>query len=327
MNKNGFYQLASIIWRKTILKWYRKAEQKGIEKYWDEHKKTCGIENKDKIFYVVRRRDVYCGLFSILITSLVRIDEALKHGYIPIIDMQNSMNIYLKKEEIEKVNAWEFYFRQPFDITLNDIKKSKNVIIGSGAVPQMFPYMDVDFLMGKDGEIEYWRQLAHDYIKLNNVAQNAVNDKYQELFSAEDRILGIKCRGTDYLNGKPKNHPVQPSVEQVLDKAKEMFKQYHCTKVFLATEDITYYRVLKEYFGDALVTNKVDFLEYHGGSAGREQYERGKNPFDEGMEYLVTTMLLARCNCLCAGRVSATVGALLFTEGYEAIYLFDLGMY
>lgn len=44
--------------------------------------------------------------------------------------------------------------------TLSDINKSKNVIIGSGAVPQMFPYLDVSFLLGKTGDFEYWKALA-----------------------------------------------------------------------------------------------------------------------------------------------------------------------
>ena len=68
-------------------------------------------------------------------------------------------------------------------------------------------------------------------------------------------------------------------------------------------------------------------MVYQGGSTGKEEYEQKNGGYQAGMEYLVTTMLLARCQCLCAGCVSATVGALLLTEGYEYVYLFDLGIY
>lgn len=327
MKNNIIYQVASWLWRNSFLKFYRWKKNREIERYWSEHRCTYGKENVDQTFYIIRRRDTYCGLFSILLTSLVRIDQALKRGYIPIVDMQNDLNIYLKKEEVGHVNAWEYYFKQPCNVTLNDITRSQNVIIGGGEVPPMFAYMDTDFLLGTDGNIEYWRKLVKNYVKLSEEAQKIVDQKYNELFDKNDKVLGIKCRGTDYLKGKPMNHPVQPTVEQILLKAEEMYNEYHCNKVFLATEDAKYYDCLKSHFGHKLITNKNEFFEYKGGSAGREQYESGTVPYEEGMEYLVTTMLLAKCDCLCAGRVSGTVGALLFTEGYEAVYLFDLGMY
>ena len=104
------YQITSFIWRSTILKWYRGHKTKQEDNYWEEHIYHYGNENKDLTFYVIRRRDVYCGLFSLYITTLARIDEAVKAGYIPIVDMQNSFNLYLEKEKIGKEDAWEYFF-------------------------------------------------------------------------------------------------------------------------------------------------------------------------------------------------------------------------
>ncbi len=327
MGKNVIYRGLSFAWRNTWLKWYRGSKQRKVENYWKEHRVKRGKENPEQTFYVIRRRDAYCGLFSILLTSLQRISNAVQAGYVPIVDLQNDFNIYLPEDKIGKENAWEFYFKQPMGYSLEDVQKSQNIILGSGAVPKMFPYLSVDFLYGKTGELEYWRKLAKKYIVLSDKAAQRVEQEYQRLFAKEDKVLGVKCRGTDYAKGKPKNHPIQPTVEQMVTKAEEIFKQRNCTKVFLATEDSEFYEAFAEKFGDRLVSNKTQYAQYMGGSAGREEYERESDNYESGMEYLVTTMLLAKCDCLCAGCVSGTVGALLLTEGFEYTYLFDLGIY
>lgn len=322
-----FYKILSFIWRNTFYKGYQSYKKQKEEKYWEEHKKLCGKDNQDKIFYVIRRRDLYCGLFSLFLTNLVRIDEVVKKGYIPVVDMQNDFNIYLAEDKIGKENAWEYFFEQPAGYSLKDIEKSHNVIVGSGAVPEMFPYLDVKFLMGETGELEYWRKMAQKYIRLSKEAKRFVEAEYQRLFKEQDKVLGVKCRGTDYAKGKPKNHPIQPTPVQAVEKAEEIFKERSCTKVFLATEDVEFFEVFSKKFGEKLITNKVNYMEYQGGSTGKEEYEQQDGGYKAGMEYLVTTMLLAKCDCLCAGCVSATVGALLLTDGYEYTYLFDLGIY
>lgn len=327
MKNNIIYRILSYVWRNTILKWYRDYKQHQIEKYWSEHTVRNGTENPEKTFYVIRRRDLYCGLFSLVLTNLVRIDEAIKKGFIPVVDMQNDFNIYLAQDRIGKENSWEYFFKQPAGYSLEDISRSRNVIIGSGAVPTMFPYLDVKFLMGETGELEYWRGLVKKYIVLSDRAKELIDNEYEKLFGKDDKVLGVKCRGTDYAKGKPKNHPIQPTPEQAVEKAEEIFIQQNCTKVFLATEDAEFYDIFSKRFGDKLITNKVDYMEYKGGSTGKEEYEQENGGFGAGMEYLTTTMLLARCDCLCAGCVSATVGALLLTEGYQYTYLFDLGIY
>lgn len=327
MKAGLLYRSCSFLWRNTFLKWHRDRQAAKVRKYWEEHKKRNGSRDGDKTFYVIRRRDLYCGLFSLFLTVLARIDEALKKGYIPVVDLQNDFNIYLDEDKIGKENAWEYFFKQPCGYGLNDIAHSRNVIIGSGAVPEMFPYLEVCFLTGQDGKIGYWKELAKKYIKLSDQAVKCVEKEYYRLFCPEDKVLGILCRGTDYLAGRPKGHPIQPTPEEVLREARRIYSEQECTRIFLATEDENYYRILKENFGDDLITNRSKFLKYQGGSVGKEQYESGADARSSGMEYLITIMLLARCHCLCAGCASATVAAMLLTEGYEYTYLFDLGIY
>lgn len=287
-----------------------------------------GSENADKTFYVIRRRDCYCGLFSLFLTNLQKIDDALKAGYIPVVDMQSDFNIYLREDKIGRENAWEYYFEQPCGYSLRDIQKSRNVVIGSGATPEMFPFSNYDFLYGKTGELEHWRGLVRQYMKLSSAARQRVESEYQKLFPKDGKVLGVIARGTDYTAEKPSRHRIQPSVEQIVNKAEEIFNQKKCDKIFLATEDKTYFEAFEERFKDKLITNAKQYIDYRvGGGIGKQLYEGTDDSCENGMEYLVTILLLSKCNYLCGGCVSGTVGALLLTEGYEDTYLFDLGKY
>lgn len=329
MKESFVYRCLSYIWRNTVLRWYYGYKQRKQEVYWEEHTRSFGKEHPDKTFYVIRRRDLYCGLFSLFLTSLQRIDDAVKKGYIPVIDMQNDFNIYLSEDKIGRENAWEYYFKQPMGYSLEDIRNSKNVIIGSGAVPQMFPYLDIKFLMGETGELEYWRKCASNYISLSDDARRIVDREYNRLFVRGDKVLGVICRGTDYTKQKPRNHPVQPTPEQAAEKAEELYLEHNCTKVFLATEDADVYDIFKRKFAEKLVVEQTEHISYQGGAIGKELYEQKDSKEQMGMKYLSSIMLIAKCDCLCAGCVSATVAALLLAGqgGYEAVYLFDLGLY
>lgn len=320
--KHAMYRFLSYIWRSTALKWYRSFTDE------DRNPQKLGNENPDKTFYVVRRPNArYCGLFSDFIIFLGKMEAVLKEGYIPIIDMQSEFNMYLAEDKVGKENAWEYYFKQPMGFSLEDIMHSRHVIFGSTARNlTLFPWENVDFLSGKTGELAYWREVAQKYMQLSDRAEKCVESEYQRLF-AGGRILGVLCRGTDYVKNKPRLHKIQPTPEEMYTKIDEMMQRQKCTKIFLATEDGQIYQKFKERYGDILITNTKRYVEYESGGIGRVFYESGNGGYEAGMEYLVTVMLLSKCDCLCAGIVSGTGSAVLLSKGYDEIYLFDSGYY
>lgn len=322
------YRVTSYIYRNTLLKAYRTHKEHKEAEYWKEHMEKHGRQNPDKTFFIVRRTNTYSGLLSLMMTHLMRIDEAIKRGCIPIVDMQNNFNIYMPENKIGKENAWEYYFEQPMNYSLKDIRRSKNILYGSGEVPEVFPYNDVKFASGESGELQYWQELAHKYIRLNNKTENYVREAERKLFVPGDRIVGVKCRGTDYLRARPEGHPRQPSVEQIIQKTEEVMQNMDCNKVFLATEDEKIYAAFVRYFKDAVVTNKQEYVHYEKGPIGQVVYrEDTKEKYMEGLEYLSQIVILSRCNCFVAGLTSGTIGAMLLTRGYEYSYIFDLGLY
>ena len=322
------YRATSYVYRNTLLRAYRSYKSHRETIFWKEHMECHGRQNPDKTFFIVRRTNTYSGLLSLMMTHLMRIDEAVKRGCIPVVDMQNNFNVYLPEDGIGKENAWEYYFEQPMNYGLDDIRKSKNILYGSGDVPASFPYNDVKFVNGESGELGYWQELAQKYIRLNDKTEKYIRELEQQLFAPEDRVVGVKCRGTDYLRAKPEGHPRQPSIEQIICKTEEVMKEQKCNKIFLATEDEIVYKAFTDHFQDAVVTNKKEYVHYEKGPIGQVVYrEDTKEKYLEGLEYLSQIIILSRCDCFVAGLTSGTIGAVLLTKGYEYSYIFDLGLY
>lgn len=327
MVREGTGSLRKKIWHATYIRFRDWRHERKYQKYWGEHFVHNGREHADKTFYIVRRREAYTGLFSDYMVYVYKTKKALDAGYIPVIDMQTSENIYLSEEEIGKRNAWEYYFKQPCGYSLEDISRAKNVIIGSGYSERCFPYTDTAYLTNAVGDFEAYQRIARKYFVLSDEALKHVNSFYERELAGE-KVVGVLCRGTDYTSMKPFGHPIQPDQESVFAKVDEVLERFRCTKIFLGTEDEDVFRNFKEHYQDRVVTNREHFVSYHGEkSIGKLIRSSGVNLKEEGMEYLTTIALLARCNCFVGGCTSGTVGVLLMDHQFEFVYLFDLGLY
>lgn len=293
---------------------------------WRERKVSFGEENPDKTFFVIRRATCKVGLFSYVMTNMGLVKQAVDKGYIPVIDMQGNANTYLEDEEVGRKNAWEFYFEQPCGYTLEDISKSKNVILSSGLITKENIYPGKEIAVNKEESME-WRSLFAKYLRVRKDIEREVNALYDKMFG-KNRVLGVLCRGTDYINNRPKNHPVQPEPEEVIKKAVEIMERYRCERIYLATEDDEIYRKFRKALGSKLcVTQAKRCAESGKANINDISYQREKDRYLKGKEYLENIMLLAKCNYLVAGSVGGTYGALLMSGGYDYEYVYDLGLY
>lgn len=319
--------LAKRIWHATFIRFRDWRHDRKYQKYWGERFIRNGREHADKTFYIVRRREAYTGLFSDFMVYVFKTKQALDAGYIPIIDMQTTENIYLNEEEIGKVNAWEYYFKQPCGYSLSQIAYAKNVILGSGFTKECIPYTDTDYLLNVTGNFDQYQDLVKKYFRLSDEALHRVHSFYGQKLAGE-KIVGVLCRGTDYTDKKPFGHPKQPDVESVFAKVDEVLMRFQCTKIFLGTEDVEIFRKFKMRYQDRVVTNREHFVAYHGEqSIGKLIRNSVADQKEEGMVYLTTIALLSRCDCFVGGCTSGTVGVLLLNDQFEYKYLFDLGLY
>lgn len=276
-------------------------------------------------YVVIKRYGEHLGLFSYVITNLGNINKVIKQGKIPIIDMQTYPNSYLDNDEVGKINAWELYFEQPCNISLKDIENKEVEEITS--VNRNRPNDSMAFFLNEKKR-NYWQEVSKKYLRLDKKTEKYINNKEKEILGKNNRILGVLCRGTDYVKLKPFRHPVQPTVEEVIEKAKEVMQKQNCNKIFLATEDEDIFKSFQKEFGSKLIYNdQKRFKDTENKYLSEIHFDRKQDAYLKGLEYLTTIVLLSRCNCFVAGRTSGTIGVILFNPQFNYMYLFDKGRY
>lgn len=292
-----------------------------------EEKKKFGYKNKKDTIYLIRRPSETVGLLSYVITTLGHIHVAVEKNWKIVVDMKNYPNMYSQNK---KENAWEYFFEQPSGITLEEAYRSRNVILSSDKIPEFRPNDTNEFFCDYSTR-EYWKELCQKYININkNVTQYVEKISDELCLDVEgEKVVGVLCRGTDYTSLKPKNHPVQPSAEQMIEKIMELKNKHRVDKVFLVTEDVKILELFKSNFS----TSELKYMKTNRFDSDNKEYlavEMNKQKIDtkqQGIDYLVQIILLSRCNYFVAGRTSGSVGVTLFTEGFEYEYYWDLGRY
>lgn len=291
---------------------------------WRERKVSYGSENPDKSFYVIHRAGSKVGLFSLVMTTLGYIKYALERGYIPVVDMCNDDNTYMQEER--KGNVWEYYFEQPCGYTLEDIRNSKHIIIGNGLINGSVPF--------PQGEIAYdeaslaeWKAIADQYLIVKEEILQEVDALKEKLFGKE-RVLGVLLRGTDYVSLKPKNHPIQPTVEQAEERIDRILMEQNFSKIYLATEDAGIYERFLDKYGEKLISMNVDrYITSGSENINDVSMKQSADKYQMGKEYLINILLLSKCDYLLAGNAGGSQGALLFRDVTLPKYVFNLGKY
>ena len=101
-----------------------------------EKRASFGLLNSDKLFYVIRDPKERAGFFSVHNYVVHYLKKCEELNAIPVIDMQYYPNEVMADDRyVGKRNIWEHFFRQPNSYTLEEVYKSRNVIMGSGADP------------------------------------------------------------------------------------------------------------------------------------------------------------------------------------------------
>ena len=152
------------------------------------------------------------GIFCNLLAFLRWVDFAQRMGYIPVIDMQNVENLYLEDELLGKVNAYEYFYRQPAGVGVEEGYRAKELyIVNRLDCPYDFTraqkkaYREatkiVDWVYGENREKYFDRIKAiYDrYFVPSDEAAAFVDARFRELIAPGERTLGLLCRGSPGL--------------------------------------------------------------------------------------------------------------------------------
>ncbi|MDR2937573.1 MAG: hypothetical protein LBU92_01365, partial [Prevotellaceae bacterium] len=119
---------------------------------------------------------------------------------------------------------------------------------------------------------------------------------------------------------------------EVIKKAEEVMRQYRCSYLYLATEDASIYSIFVEHFGSKLILDdaakwQVADLQKGKSNANRTALASKEEKYKSGLEYLSQIYLLSRCTCFIAGNTRGSLGAMLMSNKFEYLYIYNLGVY
>lgn len=302
--------------------------KKRITKYRHRERRCShGDENPDKTFYVIGVPSATAGLFSFVKSSFCHMCYAYRHGYVPVVDMQNFKN-HMSGGGAIKSNVWELYFLQPDGFSLDDICRSKNIVKSCSLPYPEGVEIGLDTPMTADFHAEFSSQYKKFIVPTPEVSAYA-RQKLERVIGDRKRVLGVLCRGTDYVESKPSGHPIQPTAEQAIAKAKEVMDQYGYNYVFLATEDKRIFNKFHEAFGGKLLFSGQKLYEGLNGKKFLSELTPTdySEKWNNNIDYFSTIYILSKCDGLLAGLTCGSICAYLMSEGYGYTYFWDLGKY
>ena len=299
-----------------------------------QRRESWGNDYPEKTFFVIRRPNNW-GLGSILVKYVQYFEYAHRRGWTPVVDMESAHNIYLKDDKLSNGdNAWEWFFQQPANYSLSDIKNAKNIVIAPYHLVSKLDNL-IDYkTMTSNVELGYWQSTARKYIHLSNhmkfYLENLRRTEPINLLNKE-RVLGVYCRGTDYLRSRPKGHPVQPNPQDVAIKAKEIMKAKGLSYIFLVTEDDDILNLFcKKFPGKVIyVPGKIyNLTNSNDDWIWQSEEMKSRDGLLNGLEYLSSIKLLAECDCIIGGVTGGSAASLLLSkEQFEYRFFWNLGRY
>lgn len=254
---------------------------------------SFGELNPEKTFYIIRPT-YSIGLFACVGRTMAEFVYAENNGWIPIVDMQNYPNMYLSKEHLYKENAWEYFFKQVSDYSLDEVYSSKNVVLGDVRNGRKL-------ISWSQGDNVYKSSLWNRVIKINESVSRNLETDYKRLFekTKKTKVLGVLLRGTDYVSLQPDKHPIQPSAAEMIKMVTEKQKDWNFEYIYLSTEDEEILQVFQKTFGTRLLyTNQIRYKNTGKKFLASIKTDREDDEIKRGEEYLITIMLLSRCDYL-----------------------------
>lgn len=283
-----------------------------------------GRDNPDKTFYVIRPTSEAEGLLSLFFMVMRNIAFAEENNMIPIVDFQNYRTQYNCDRLINSsMNAWEYFFKPISTISLEEVYKSKNVYLAGWGRPE------IKSNLFRNDYSEELNAKRHTFIQSHTCIQNNIRERVDSFHNSnfDGSVLGVYVRGTDYLKLKPKGHPIQPELEDVMKKVDEFIERHSIQKIFLVSEDFGIYQKFINRYGEMVFSSDNHYISDYKNDLVYSCL-KDQDPFEKGAVYLEKMLLLARCPFIVTTLTNGSLFSLAVAErDFTEKYVFDLGKY
>lgn len=250
-------------------------------------------------------------------TIMSQVLAVLRSGYTPYIKLNNR-----KEDETN----WDTFFAQPFNTSLNADECQK-----IGYLPSTFSYSYYFQTPFHKHHYKRWCKIFQKLVVLNERTKKYIDDEYARIIDPNMRILGVLCRGTDYIGYK--GLPIQPKIEEVIKDCKVWMTTYNYEKIYLATESKEIYEQFITAFPEKIITNKRDYYDQKMRDEelkliGEVHFNRANDNYLKGLHYLSSLVILSRCTAFIAGNCGGTLFSLLYNNRrFERFYIYNIGKY
>lgn len=291
-----------------------------------------GVLYPDQLVYMIKVEAEYSGWFSIMNKIISALIVAKNYGMIPVIDMGENQLYCEPSMMAEGIPLFEYFFRQPSEIQLKEVKDCCNVTYATYKQSLFFYHMfgNYDTYQQDSIGVQQMASAITKFIRLNEETKIYIDKNIQEVLS-EKRILGVHARGTDFKAGF-NNHAIYVTTEEYIEHARSAMDKYGYDKIFLATDEEQIVNKFRLAFGNRVVFHDVyrakedTDIGIHCSKCDRERHH-----YKLGLEALLDMYSLAACDALIASPSGVSFHAMLNKrskdEKYEYMDIIDKGRY
>lgn len=292
-----------------------------------------GLANSDKTLYYIEEDNKNLGFFAMYRRWLEYLYFADICGYTPVISAGENFSYREKKTIYNTQNAFEYYFLQPSEVTVQEIRKSSRVVMSDVMHREMVALI----LTGRVNDYKYTKRylymmsrIIRKYVEFNKHTQSYLNESLKIIDFDDNKVLGVHIRGTDF-RAKFYNHPVYVTEDECFLEIDNLLEKKEYSRIFVATDDK---RILEKF--SCRYGNKLVFFEdVQRGNGNRSvafsSAPRNEHKYHLGLEVIRDMYVLSRCAGLVAGISQVAICAQIYklsrNEHYEDIKMINKGVY
>lgn len=263
------------------------------------------------------------GLGTYVLNALCGISFAIENQYIPVIDWKNCHVRQYDASKSGRENVWEYFFEQPFNVTVEQAYESENYYVIDDV--STFPFGNSTWLWGRyddfdDNEVMILRSYYQKYIRLNKKVKEYFKQYRSQQNLDSGNIVGVVCRGTDYKD-KPVWHTSYISIDKIFRHIDELYTIMDVDKIFLATEDKEILESFeKRYPGKVIFPNAKRY--YDLGHNLLADIQQGEDGYDRDLKYLYSIYIVSECPACIVTPCSGAAWVALMRENRGLYYKF-----
>lgn len=278
-----------------------------------------GDKMQDSVIYHIKTEYSGSGFFADHNRLLGFLYFADRLGMKPVVEYHPDY-CYAEKHPVNgTTNPFEYYFKQPTEISLEELYKCNAVVRSrkENINDAILLNEDTNGYSRNDKYIEEMGRITRKYLKLRDQVGEYISDSMNKIFSSEDRVLGIHFRGTDFKRNY-NGHPVNLTIEDYIVRINELIKNYD--KIFLATDDLSAVAKMKEFYGEKVVYYSDVVRSDDQETVMNSVSNRENHHYMLGLEVLRDMLTLSRCDGLVAGLSQVSIAARIQKASYEKEY-------